>query len=121
MALGFSARALASIALAAPKAILVASAVLPMPGRPARMIRSEGCRPPMCLFRSRRPVSRPETEPWFLNAFAAMSIASVSASLKVRPALAAAFGGEVEQGLLGGLDLRRAVQLRVGAEGAVDQ
>ena len=27
--------------------MLVASAVLPMPGRPARMIRSEGCRPPI--------------------------------------------------------------------------
>ena len=34
-------------------------------------------------------------------------------------ALGAAMGGEVEQGLLGGLDLRRTVQLRIGAEGAV--
>ena len=32
---------------AALKAMLVASEVLPMPGRPARMIRSELCRPPI--------------------------------------------------------------------------
>ena len=38
---------LAAIGAAMLKAMLVASAVLPMPGRPARMTRSEACRPPM--------------------------------------------------------------------------
>ena len=58
---GRSARASASSALAAPKAILVASAVLPMPGRPARITRSDGCSPPVFASRSRSPVVRPET------------------------------------------------------------
>ena len=39
--------------------MLVASAVLPMPGRPATMIRSEGCRPPILASRSFRPVAMP--------------------------------------------------------------
>src|SRR5262249_55418690 len=43
--------------------MLVASAVLPMPGRPATMIRSDGCRPPILLSRSLRPVASPESPP----------------------------------------------------------
>ena len=38
--------------------MLVASAVLPIEGRPARMTRSEGCRPPSWLSRSASPVAR---------------------------------------------------------------
>ena len=38
-----------------------------------------------------------------------------------QPAFGAASGGEVEQGLFGRLDLGGAVQLRLGAEGAVDR
>ena len=40
-------------ALATLKAMLVASAVLPIEGRPARTIRSEGCSPPILPSRSR--------------------------------------------------------------------
>ena len=51
------------------KAMLVASAVLPMPGRPATMTRSEGCRPPILLSRSRgrwrcRTACRRAGRPW---------------------------------------------------------
>ena len=45
------------------KAMLVASEVLPMPGRPARITRSEGCRPPIMRSRSVRPVEMPESLP----------------------------------------------------------
>ena len=48
---GSSSCALATKARAAPKAILVAKADLPMPGRPARIMRSELCRPPVFLSR----------------------------------------------------------------------
>ncbi len=46
-ALGSFSRASRSRAWAAPKAILAASAVLPMPGRPATISRSDGCSPPI--------------------------------------------------------------------------
>ena len=45
------------------KAMLVASAVLPMPGRPARMIRSDGCRPPILALSRSIPVVMPATWP----------------------------------------------------------
>ena len=45
------------------KAMLVASADLPMPGRPAMMMRSEGCRPPILASRSLSPVAMPERPP----------------------------------------------------------
>ena len=45
------------------KAMLVASAVLPMPGRPAMMTRSEACRPPILWSRSARPVAMPRQVP----------------------------------------------------------
>ena len=79
---GRSARASASSDFAAPNAILVASEVLPMPGRPARITRSDGCSPPILASRSRRPVVRPETWPVRLNARSAPWIASVSARSK---------------------------------------
>ena len=76
-------RASACSALAAPNAILVASAVLPMPGRPARISRSDGCMPPILPSRSRRPVVRPDTVPARRKARSAPRIASVRARSKV--------------------------------------
>ena len=74
---------------AAPNAILVASAVFPMPGRPARISRSDGCIPPILASKSRKPVDRPETPPARWKARSAPRIASVSARLKVtKPPLA---------------------------------
>ena len=81
-----AARASMRRARAAPKAILVASADLPMPGRPAMISRSDGCRPPVFLSRSRSPVVRPDTWPGRWNARSAPWMAVVSAfSNTMRP------------------------------------
>ena len=55
--LGYSAFASMSrmYCLAAWKAMLVPSAVLPMPGRPARISRSDGCKPPSSRSMSVKP------------------------------------------------------------------
>ena len=100
---------------------MVASAVLPMPGRPARIIRSDGCSPPVFLSRSRSPVDRPLTCPARWKARSAPWIASVSALLEGdEAAVVAALGGQVEQLAFGELDLPAPVQLGFGAEGVVD-
>ncbi len=82
-AFGSAARASASSALAALTATLVASDVLPMPGRPARITRSDGCSPPILASRSCSPVVRPDTWPARLNARSAPWIASISARSRV--------------------------------------
>ena len=51
------------------KAIFVASAVFPIEGLPARMIKSEFCNPPNILSKSPKPETIPEYLPFFLNAF----------------------------------------------------
>ena len=79
LASGSMARAASSRLLAAPNAILVASAVLPMPGRPARISRSDGCSPPVLMSKSRSPVDRPATPPGLLKARSAPWMATVSA------------------------------------------
>ena len=53
---------------AALKAMLVASAVLPMPGRPATMTRSESCRPPIFSLIEVMPVVLPAIWPPELKA-----------------------------------------------------
>jgi hypothetical protein len=50
-------------ALAMLKAMLVASEDLPIAGRPAMMMRSEGCRPPILASRSLSPEAMPERPP----------------------------------------------------------
>ena len=49
--------------------MFVASAVLPIEGLPARIIRSEFCNPPSILSKSPKPDTIPEYLPFFLNAF----------------------------------------------------
>src|SRR3546814_3234775 len=51
--------------LAALKAMLVTSAVLPIEGRPARMIRSDECMPPSMRSMSFRPVVTPLRPPFW--------------------------------------------------------
>ncbi|CAM4302569.1 hypothetical protein COSO111634_36490 [Corallococcus soli] len=46
---------------AACTAMFIASDVLPMPGRAARMMSSPACRPVSCMSRSMKPVDRPVT------------------------------------------------------------
>ena len=68
---------------AALKAILVASEVLPMPGRPARITRSELCKPPHLALMLFRPVVMPERLPPEFSAFSTFLIASVDACKKL--------------------------------------
>ena len=56
-------RTLASAFRAEFMATFSAKAVLPIDGRAAMRIRSEGCRPVVCLSRSAKPVARPATTP----------------------------------------------------------
>ena len=51
---------------AALKAILVASEVLPIEGRPAIIIKSDLCNPPSLSSKSLKPVGTPTTPPSFL-------------------------------------------------------
>ncbi len=60
--------------------MLVASELLPMPGRPAMMIRSDLCSPPIFEFKLSRPVVIPDKWPPLFNARSAISIASLVAS-----------------------------------------
>ncbi len=46
----------------------VAKAVFPMPGRPAKISRSDLCSPPILLSRSRNPVDTPEMPSGFFLA-----------------------------------------------------
>ncbi len=68
---------------AALNAMLVASAVLPMPGRPARISRSESCRPPIFWLMLASPVVMPERCPPELSARSAILTASVVACAKL--------------------------------------
>src|SRR3954468_15943824 len=86
--------------------MLVASDVLPMPGRPATMMRSECDKPPILVSRSRKPVEIPDSFPSRWNAFAARSTASVSACEFLETAVIAAGFGELVEPALGVLDLR---------------
>jgi hypothetical protein len=43
--------------------MLLASDVFAMPGRPAMMIRSDDCNPPIFASRARRPVAMPDNPP----------------------------------------------------------
>ena len=98
-------------ALAAPKAIFVASAVLPMPGRPARISRSDGCSPPVLLVEVAQAggeagdvagaLERPLRAP---HRFGERLFEGDEA------AIGAAIGREAVQRLLGRLDLRRCRQ-----------
>ncbi len=51
--------------IAACSAMLSAKAVLPIDGRAATMIRSDGCRPEVRLSRSTKPVGTPVSWPRF--------------------------------------------------------
>ena len=75
--------------------------------------RSDGCSPPRSLSRSMKPVATPMVRPLRLNAASAMSIASVSACVNgAEAAFRLAGGGEIEQLLLGLLDLVAAPRRR---------
>ena len=116
-----AARASASSERAAPNAILVASADLPMPGRPAMMSRSDGCRPPIFLSRSRSPVVRPDTPPGRWKR-ALRTLDRDGQRLLEHDEAAAAAGalvGDFEQALLGCFHLQLAVQFGIGAERVV--
>ena len=102
--------------------MLVPSALLPMPGRPATMIRSDGCMPPILLLRLSSPVVRPDRWPPLLSARSAISSAS-RGRLAERLGLAvgsALLGDPVELGL-GLLDLRHRGDLLAGVERILDQ
>ena len=87
------------------KAMLVASAVLPIEGRPARMIKSDGCSPPSMRSRSSKLVARPETSDLLSYAAAATSIEVASAFENgEKPAERRAAFGEREEGALGFFD-----------------
>src|ERR1044071_1286955 len=62
--------------------MFVASDVFPIDGRPARIIRSEGCSPPSFLSRSTKLVATPTVLPSRLNAASAIVMALVSARAK---------------------------------------
>src|SRR2546421_12764604 len=99
--------------------MFVASDVFPIDGRPARMIRSEGCSPPSFLSRSTKFVATPTVLPSRLNAASAIVMALVSARERLRPAFRFARRCQLKQFLLGALDLldRRIVEIvleRVG-------
>jgi hypothetical protein len=86
--------------------MLAASAVLPIEGRPARITRSDGCRPPSFESRSRRPEETPARPPSRLKASAVICTAPVSASAKVwKPVDGPARLGQIVELLLGRLDL----------------
>ena len=68
---------------AAANAMLVASAVLPMPGRPARIVRSLLCSPPILALMPSRPVVTPDRCPPEFKARSACLIASWLASPKL--------------------------------------
>ena len=86
--------------------MLVASAVLPIDGRPARITRSEGCSPPSFLSRSASPVVTPVIWPSRLNAASAIMIALVDGvGERLQPAFGLPGLGEIEELLLGRLDL----------------
>ncbi len=102
-------------------AMLVASAVLPMPGRPATMIRSELCRPPVLALTVSRPVVMPGE--------AAAGVERLLGHLDGHPgrlgealdrALAAAFLGDPVERRLGRLDLALGVDVLAGVERLLD-
>ena len=64
--------------------MVTARAVLPMLGRPARISRSEGCRPPSFWSRPVSLVGTPETLPTLCQALSMCLIASVSTTGKAR-------------------------------------
>src|SRR3546814_6012994 len=68
---------------------LVANDVLPMPGRPERISKSEGCNPPILALTESSPVVIPETLPPESSARSAILTASVVACAKVLTAFAA--------------------------------
>ena len=92
-----------------------------MPGRPARMIKSDRCRPPIFESRSRRPVEMPDSLPSRWYALAAMSTSDFH---RLREALEAAFVaagfGEFVELAFGVLDLRARGKVHRRVEGDVD-
>src|ERR1700735_3047683 len=95
--------------------MLVASAVLPMPGRPARMTRSDCCNPPMRPSRSVRPVARPERLAPRAEGRAAMSTPRGRAG--ARPAARMGWGRHVDRG---GERLGEALEAGIVASGFGD-
>ena len=86
--------------------MVTASAVLPMLGRPARITRSEGCRPPSFWSRPVSRVGTPETLPTLCQALSMCLIAARQHDGNgAELALDLALLGEAEQLLLGELDL----------------
>ncbi len=72
--------------------MFIASDVLPMDGRPARISRSAGCRPLVILSNSIRPVGTPENEPSLatsssmrLTALVSSELSPCGPSLPLRP------------------------------------
>ena len=87
-------------------AILVASAVLPIDGRPARMCRSDLCKPPICLSRSTRPVEIPGQMPIAVIGFFGHGQGAADGVGKRHEAgRGGAFFGQFEQLSFGGFDL----------------
>ena len=74
---------------AALKAMLVARLLLPMPGRPATIIRSEWCIPPILALIESKPVVIPDMLPPELSARSAILTAIVVACAKVLTELSA--------------------------------
>ena len=106
---------------AAANAMLVASAVLPMPGRPATMIRSDRWSPPIRELRRSKPVVMPDSPPPLLSA--ARHCGSSPSPLRRRtcPALGAALLGDLVQLGLGALDLSEGGNVLTRVERAFDQ
>ena len=92
-----------------------------MPGRPARMIRSEWCRPPVLALTDSSPVVMPDRPPPEFSAFSAILTAS-SRRLgeALHAALAAAFLGDPVERAFRRLDLRLGIDLLGGVERLLD-
>ena len=105
-----------SAAAAALAAIVIASAVLPMLGRPARITRSDGCSPPSFSSRSVSPVGTPVTRLLLCSAASTILTVLVSTCGKARkPPSNSPVLGQLEQLALGGLDLSRG-RVSVGSD-----
>ena len=92
-----------------------------MPGRPARMIRSDRCRPPILALRLSSPVVMPETWPPELSARSAV-LHRLGRGLEegLDRALLAAFFRHLVERDFGLLDLRLGIDLVGGVHRALD-
>ena len=100
------------------KAMLVASEVLPMAGRPARMMRSDFCRPPISRSRSAEAGGHARQRAVALIGFAGHLDGFGERVVEgLEAAIVAALLGEVEERLFGFLDLLGRGHVDVGVIG----